>query len=274
MIVIVGKNIKKIFPVALTVLACAVLLSSQSLVEIAKKEKERRAALKAKGLTAIVVTNADLRKPTRLLVTTVQSQAVPSQDRNQSKQSTTSRPSAKTSSREEAAGSDQNHDVFGYRKNATKVIFSSGAVKNPERALRRPDGQFAMIPELGVLDLEFIAKNGPGADIAIYGRMAGHKEAGPGENEEGGMPDRPMSADPQEGFWYGVLGMNGDGEWKEMGKGNGITSPEEFDLGDLSDIKKIRIMFKPHNNAAIAAKLNRLTYQENTFEIDAVEALH
>ena len=127
---------------------------------------------------------------------------------------------------------------------------------------------------MGVLDLEFNAKNGPGADIVIYARMSGHQEVAPGGNEEGGQPFRPMGVDPQEGFWYGVLVMNNSGEWQDIGRGRGMNSPEEFDLGELTDVKKIRIMFKPHNNPAIAAKLVRISDEENTVGIDAVEALH
>ena len=83
-----------------------------------------------------------------------------------------------------------------------------------------------------------------------------------------------MDAAPQEGLWYGVLVMDGNETWQEIGKGSGQDSPEEFDLGDIKEAKKIRIIFKPHNNPGIGAKLNRITDEENTVGIDAIEALH
>ncbi len=56
-----GKmSIKKIIIITFFPVLFASLLFSQSLVELAKKEKERRAKLK--GKKAIVVTNADLKK--------------------------------------------------------------------------------------------------------------------------------------------------------------------------------------------------------------------
>ena len=79
---------------------------------------------------------------------------------------------------------------------------------------------------------------------------------------------------PQEGFWYGVLVMDRNDEWREIGRGSGVRSPDEFELGEISGTKQIRIMFKPHHNPGIAAKLNRMTVSENTLGIDAVEALH
>jgi hypothetical protein len=274
MIVMIGVNIKRISTVIFVVFACFSLLYSQSLVEIAKKEKERRAALKAKGITSIVVTNADLNKPRRLQMIAAQPQDTSPQGRTQARQQTTPSPSTRTTSQRSTSDESQSRDVYGYRKNATKVIFSTGPVTNPDFALNRPDDKFTEISEMGVLDLEFSAKNGPGADIAIYARMATQQETASGENEEGGVPIRSTGADPLEGFWYGVLVMDGDNEWQEIGRGSGMNSPEEFDLGDISEVKKIRIMFKSHNNPTIAAKLNTITDNENTVGIDAVEALH
>jgi hypothetical protein len=51
---------KKILSVVLMLLVCSSLLLSQSLVEVAKKEKERRAKLK--GKSGKVITNDDLKK--------------------------------------------------------------------------------------------------------------------------------------------------------------------------------------------------------------------
>lgn len=274
MIVMIGVNIRRISTVIFLVVVCCSLLCSQSLVEIAKKEKERRAALKAKGIKCVVVTNADLNKPRRLQMNAVQSQDTSPQARTQAREQTSPSPPTRTTSQTRTSEESQSLDVYGYRKNASKVIFSTGPVTNPDFALRRPDDKFAEISELGILDLELNAKNGPGADIAIYARMTVRHEETSSENEEEGMPLRSLDAAPQEGFWYGVLVMDGNEEWKEIGKGSGQDSPEEFDLGDIKEVKKIRIIFKPHNNPGIAAKLNRITHEENTVGIDAVEALH
>jgi hypothetical protein len=204
----------------------------------------------------------------------VRSQDISSQGRTQARQQTAPRPSNQIDPRQISPDANLKRDVYGYRKNATKVIFSTGPVTNPDLALDRPDDQFAIISEMGVLDLELVAKNGPGADIAVYARMATQQETASEENEEGGIPIRSTGADPLEGFSYGVLVMDGNDEWQEIGRGNGINNPEEFDLGEISEVKKIRIMYKPHNNPGIAAKLNTITEKENTVGIDAVEALH
>lgn len=60
---------KKILTILVIPLFFAVLLSSQSLVELAKKEKERRAKLK--GKKSILVTNADLKNLKKTAAVTV-----------------------------------------------------------------------------------------------------------------------------------------------------------------------------------------------------------
>jgi hypothetical protein len=270
----IGTNKRRICRALCVVFACVSLLHSQSLVESAKKERERRDALKARGITSVVVTNADLKRQKRLQIVAVQSQNTPSQGISQPRQRTPSLPPSPTSSQQEINKQNLARNVYGYRKNATKVIFLTGPVKNPDLALSRPDDQFAVISEMGVLDLEFNAKNGSGADIAVYARMATQREAVSRESQEEGMPIRSLDAAPQEGFWYGVLVMDGRDEWQEIGRGSGMNSPEEFDLGEIAEVKQIRIMFKPHNNPGISAKLNRITDVDNTVNIDAVEALH
>jgi len=273
MIVMKGKKFGRICTAICVIFTCVAFLSSQSLVEIAKKEKARRAVLKAKGKTSIVVTNTELKKQTRMPNSTVQSQDSSSQSRTQERQRPTPRSSTQTTVRRKSTETNQSQDVYGHRKNATKVIFSTGPVKNSKNALSSPDGQFAEISENGVLDLEFNAKNGSGADIAIYVRTEFNQEISPGGNEEGGVPLMVDGVDPIVGYWYGVLGMNNRGDWMEIGKGKGLTNPEEFDLGVISDIKKIRIIFKPQSQA-YNAKTFRSHSKENTVNIDAVETLH
>ena len=268
------ENIRKISTSVFVVFACVALLSAQSLVEIAKKEKESRAALKANGKTSIVVTNADLKKPTRLPMIVVQSQTSSSRERTQPRQRTASRPSTQTTSQRNLATEDQNRDVFGYRKNATKILFSTGPVENPEFALEKSDGQHAEMPILGVLDLEIEAINGPGADIAIYARLVGVQEVITGGEEEDGVPDTL-----RDGWWgspyYGVLVMTKSGEWDVIGQGMGKNSPEKFDLGNFPSQNKIRILFKPFtSNPALFIRKYRNHPGEFSLGIDAVEALH
>jgi hypothetical protein len=279
----IGENTQRKVIIFFALFACVTVLRSQSLVEVAKKEKERRAALKAKGIKSVVVTNANLNKQKGLPIYDAQSQnisiqgraqATSSQRRTQARPQTTPQISPQAAPQLKTSEKDQSRDVYGYRKNATKVIFSSGSVKNPEFALSRPDDQYAEISEMGVLELELSAKNGPGADIAIYARMAIRQNVESRENEEEGMPLRAIDTAPQEGFWYGVLGMNDRGQWEEIGKGSGVDSPEEFELGEIEEVKKIRIMFKPHNNPGVVEKPLSLSADKNSIGIDAVEALH
>jgi hypothetical protein len=274
MIVMTGENIRKISTTIFIVIMCVALLSAQSLVEIAKKEKERRTALRAKGIKSIVVTNAELKRPKRLPMVTVQSQVSSPQGSTPPRQRTTPRPSNQTTSQQKTSKAIQSRDVYGYRKNATKVLFSTELIENPDFALNKPDGQYAEMSIPGVLELEFSATNGPGADIAIYARLAGAQEMMRGDAEDEGAPIELFILDYKEGFWYGVFIMKENGEWEAIGKGTGRSSPDEFDLGRVQSISRIRIMFKPHANADFPAKFNRIHSGESTFGIDAVEALH
>lgn len=261
---------------------CASFLSAQTLVEVAKKEKERRAALKAQGKESVVVTNADLEIHKRLPVVSVQAQTAFLEGSSQMGQRTAPRPNRETTFRpsetavaqKNSLGVAQNRYVSGDPQHATKVLSSTEFIKNPELALGQPDGQFTEISILGVLDLEIIAKNGQGDDIAIYARLAGTREIMRGGDEDVGLPVDLLNFDYREGFWYGVLGMDMNGDWEVIGQGTGQNSPEKFDLGSLKSIRKIRIMFKPHANADLPAKFYKIQPGEFTFGIDAVEALH
>jgi hypothetical protein len=236
----------------------ASLLSTQSVVEVAKKEKEKKASLKTKSKKRTVVTNAVLAKRKRLPTVSVEvpDSSLPSSD--QSRLDTMSSTSVKAT--EEL-------------KYASEILLSTQLVKNPEFALNKPDGQFAEISILGFLDLEINATNGPGADIAVYARLKGAKEVMSGGEEEGGATEA-IGYQYWEGFWYGVLGMKESGDWEAIGRGTGMSSPEKFDLGTLASIKRIRIMFRPHNDFNLAFKPLRFQPEEFTFDIDGVEALH
>ena len=122
-------------------------LSGQSLAELAKKEKERRAKLKGKSTK--VITNADLKKIEPVL---------------------TVRP---TRSINQAMSNPQNKNQRGFRggsRHPTGVLSTTQSVLNPDWALRRPDGRFAQIEFLGFLDLEFSVSNVEGNDFAVYAR--------------------------------------------------------------------------------------------------------
>jgi len=268
------------------------LMLSQDLVKAAQKEKERRARLKKKS--AIVVTNADLYRTDReatLRITPPEDQ--PQNVQRATPQRTQRTTSSKPSSPQKRKPSQQidNIDQIDFSVDkvdqldqievqgfileyATQILNSNELVRGPELALKKPDGRFAEISILGILDLEISAKNGPGSDIAIYARQTGANEMMPGGAEEGGIPE--LSADFQywEGLWYGVLVMDDQGDWVAIGKGTGTNSPEKFDLGSLSSVRKIRIMFRPHSNPDLPQKINRRQPGESTFGIDAVKSLH
>jgi len=156
--------------------------------------------------------------------------------------------------RQETTGSQAEFQSSPY---ATRVLPDTYLVTNPEAALNRPDGQSAVISVNGFLDLEFSAENGPGDDIAVYALRSG--------SEEGIWPDT-MS--------YGLLVKEDGGDWKAVGRGTGIQTPETFDLGDIRRIKKIRILFKYYDNPDLGVRPWRLHAEEYAIAVDAVEALH
>lgn len=267
------------------------LMLSQDLVKAAQKEKERRARLKKKS--TVVVTNADLYKTDREATLRItlpenQPQNVQRATPQKSQRTTLSKPSSpqKRMPSQQIDNIDQidfsvdkvdqldQMEERGFRSDyATQVLNSSELVRNPELALDKPDGRFAEIPLLGFIDLQISAINGPGDDIAIYALHAGAQKVAPGGEEEGGIPET-VAALYGEGLWYGVLGMEEQGDWVAIGRGSGTISPEKFDLGSVSSVKKIRIMFKQYSNPDFPVRFNRSQANESTFRIDAVESLH
>jgi hypothetical protein len=268
------KSMKKC-AIAMTaiLLWCSPLLS-QDLVNAAKKEKERRETFKKSSIT--VVTNADLKKLEKEEGLVIISPSPPAQQsRDMTSPQTT--PPRISPPRPGKANLDQTDqiDARGYDQSfATRVLDFNGLVRDPQQALKRPDGQFAEISILGILDLEVSAKNGPGDDIAIYARRMGTQKIMPGGEEGEGISSDQLAFGYWQGLWYGVLGMGERGEWIAIGQGSGIKSPEKFDLGSLPSIKKIRIFFKPNNNPEPAVKYPRGQVEESSYGIDAVEALH
>ncbi len=281
---------KSIFLILVFFLGSSLLLS-QSLVDAAKKEKERRSQLKRKS--TIIVTNADLGvKAKEEIITTVRPEEPLQKTQRATPQKVQRTTPSKPSSPQKRKPSQQIENIDqidlsvdkvdqldqlearGFMSDyATQVLNSNELVRNPELALNKPDGQFAEIPILGFIDLQISAKNGPGDDIAVYALHAGAQKVAPGGEEEGGIPEI-VARYYGEGLWYGVLGMEEQGEWMAIGKGSGTTSPEKFDLGSLSSIKKIRIMFRQYSNPDFPVRFNRSQVNDCTFRIDAVESLH
>jgi len=251
----------------------ASFVPGQSLAEVAKKEKERRAALKAKGKTSIVVTNADLKRRHKLPTVSAKSDSSTAQRGLQPATTQASRSSSERSPQQEERLRDQGSGDFDNHKYATKVLPASELVKNPELALNRPDGKFAEMSLQGVLEIEINIQNGPGEDIAIYSRISGAQVTMPGGEEEGGIPET-LGVDLHEGYWYGVMAINKYGEWEAIGRGRGGSDSEKFDLGSLSSTRKIRIIFKSLVVPDIPVKYVRSQSRELTCGIDAIEALH
>lgn len=254
-------------------LGCS-LLFSQNLVEAAKKEKERRESLKKPS--SVVVTNADLKKLEKEEGLVIVSPQIPAQKvRGTASPRPTPPQTISPAPQKTALDQVDQIDARGYGQSfALNVLDFNEFVQNPHMALNRPDGQFAELSILGVLDLEIEAENGPGPDIAVYARRMGAQRMMPGGEEEEGISSDQLAFGYWQGLWYGILGMDERGDWVAIGQGTGINSPEKFDIGSLSSIKKIRIFFKPQNNPEFEARYPRGQLVESTFGIDAVEALH
>ena len=247
------------------------LLSSQSLVEAAKKEKERRAQLKKKS--SVVVTNASLGKIEREATIRV----TPPEDQTQNVQSTTPQKTQRTIpstpprpqkrmpsqqidnvdqidlSVDKVDQLDQIETSGISRDYATQVLETTQYVKNPLLALDEPDGQYAEIGEFGSLDLEIDVRNREGDDIAVYAKRK--KEGHQNENQN-----------------YGVF-VEYMGEWEFIGFGGGITSPETFDLGNIQSAKKIRLLFKDFTQSMVTAKPYEQEGVTPSMGIDAVKSL-
>ena len=264
-------KIKKLACVVLVIFCSASLLSAQNLAEVAKKEKERREILRAKGKKSILVTNIDLKKRKRLPMISAKPVGSTSERSTQSTPASSSGPSQKPTPQQKEQSWDRSSGSSQNRNFATKVLFASDLVKNPEFALKKSDGKFAKLSLYGVLELEVNLKNGPGDDIAIHSSFLGSKEEMPGGEEEGGIPET-LGIGLHGGLWYGVLAMNRNGEWEAIGRGQ--SALEKFDLGGLSSTKKIRIIFKPFKNPDLPVKRMRRHSRELTCGIDAIEVLH
>ena len=252
---------KKAWRFVILFLLPAALLLSQSLVEVSKKEQERRAKLKGKNVK--VVTNADLKAVKK--TPAVEMPALPPSEGEAAESTEQEYPAA---GQAESASDAGRVSLF-----ATTVLPDTALVENPELALYPPDGSYAEIPFGGFLDLELRANNGPGDDIAIYARRSGSEG---GAALEEGIPLGAEQLAFPGALQYGVLVRGDSGDWEALGQGMGINSPEKYDLGHLSAISRIRIVFRAFGNASadLRADYVRLTPQGFSMGIDAVEALH
>jgi len=235
-------------------LFCGSFLFSQSLVDVAKKEKERRKRLN--GTTSLIVTNQDLKRvpgeettisvqpktPPQKIPDTIPAPKIPAQKTPPVKQ---------VEILEQADQIDTTSFTLNY---ATRILGSTQFVENAQFALNKPDGQFAEVGDFGFLDVEIEVKNRQGNDIAIYARRL-----------QEGYQSMTMN--------YGVFVEN-RGEWEFIGFGGGTSSPETFDLGDIRSANKIRIIFKDFTQDLWSAKPYKLHTVEYSMGIDAVESLH
>jgi len=246
---------KKTLCLLFIVLMSTALLLSQSLVEVAKKEQERRDKLK--GRSTRIITNADLKTVKRRL--TMTTQALPPVE-----------PEAAELLGRELLGAreaESNYSKRGGLSYATGFQPDTSLVENPELALNAPDGKFAEIALYGVLVLEFTAKNGMGEDVAIYA----NRKTTSLESELIGEEDEPLWNDLMT---YAVLGLDKDGEWKAIGRGSGVSSPEKFELGILPSVDTIMIIFRYYTEPQAGVKQIKGSVGDYYIGIDAVEALH
>lgn len=252
---------KKTISFVVLFLLPAALLFSQSLVEASKKEQERREKLKGKNVK--IITNDDLKSLKR-------NPAVTTPAPPPAEAETAEPQEQEYAEIQEAEGAPAGGAGSPF---ATGVLPDTIMVENPGLALYPPDGNFAEIPFGGFLDLELRARNGPGDDIAIYARRSGSEG---GAAIEDGIPLGAESLAFPGALQYGVLVWGGSGDWEAIGQGMGTSHSETFDLGYISSITRIRIIFRAYGNASADLRTDyyRLTPQGFSMGIDAVEALH
>jgi hypothetical protein len=234
------------------------LLLSQSVVDVAKKEQERREKLKGKN--AKVVTNADLKTIKRGSAVETSGTPAPTGEAG-----TTETPEVM-----------KTYDGGFDSPFAGEVLSDTAMVDNPDAALGSPDGQYAEISLNGVLELGVSVVNGDGPDLVVHARIAG-LEAAAGGQEEGIPAGFLAAAQPGIPPMYGVLVLDDNGIWQAIGKDTGSGGPASFDLGDIPSSKRIKIIFHyldvPDLGTA-GVKTWRMSEKEVSMGIDAVEALH
>ncbi|MBP1768488.1 MAG: hypothetical protein H6P98_2603 [Candidatus Aminicenantes bacterium] len=238
------------------------LLLSQSVVDAAKKEQERREKLKGKN--AKVVTNADLK-------TIKRGAAVETSAATEASAAETEAEEYPSIQEPEGAADEGFGPAF-----ASQILADTTMVENPDYALGSPDDRYAELSLYGILELGLAVRNGDGPDIVVHGRISGLEEMAGGEEE--GVPAGFLAAS-QPGIppMYGVLVLDEMGVWQAIGKDTGSEGPASFDLGGIPSTKRIRIIFQyldvPDLGTA-GTKPLRTSEKEITMGVDAVEALH
>jgi hypothetical protein len=222
-------------------------LSSQDLAKLSKAERERRARLDTKS--SRVVTNQDLlRLKARPVVD------IPAQPSEQEAATLESQVEEQIPDYQKTPQTDEQETL---EKFGTGILPTSKFVQNPEEAIGVPDGKFAEIGYWGWLDVEMEVFNGEGNDIAVYASRS----------FEGIQDSRMM---------HYLVFVQRDSAWVCIGIGGGLTGPEKFDLGDIPQVDKIRIMYRNrHELNQIQPNLgqtNRIS--SYSMRIDSVEALH
>jgi len=222
------------------------LAAGQSLAELSKKEKSRREKLK--GRTALVVTNEDLKSLRKREVLQIRAagappleEVLPSEERG----------GAGTETLDESLPPAQVDQSMPF---AWSILPSTSLVADAGSAIGGPDGAAALIAYGGYLDVEIDVKNGEGQDLAVYAQRP----------EEGILPETML---------YFVFVPDESGEWTNIGTGTGASGREDFDLGELKSVSRVRILFW---EVALydGVKPLRVYPGEYAMGVDAVEALH
>lgn len=234
------------------------LLLCQSVVDVAKKEQERREKLKGKN--AKVVTNADLKTMRR--GSAVETSGAPN--------------STEETGTQESPEAVRTYDGELDSSFAGEVLSDSSMVENPDFALGSPDNQFAEMSLNGVLELAVSVRNGDGPDLIVHARVSGLEEMA--KSQEEGIPAGFLAgAQPGIPPMYGVLVLDDRGVWQAIGKDTGSGGSASFDLGDIPSTKRIKIIFNyldVPNLGTAGGKTWRMSEKEISMGIDAVEALH
>jgi hypothetical protein len=267
-----AREMKKLLRITFFLIVSASVVSAQTLVELAKKEKERRAALK--GRSARIITNAELARQRRAPALEIVSagpggQSVGGQEEETGTTGYAEEPGQGYPRVRYGPGGGE-PDAGGFARAAME---GTAFVENPGYALQYPDGKYAEISLQGTLELDFIARNGPGDDIAIFARRSGSRDGKPIEE---GMPAGELELWGMPGLlFYGVLVLTDRGEWRELGTGVGLSSPEKFDLADIERISAVRIIYvMPRGVQNQGEKALSQASNDFTIGIDAVQALH
>lgn len=220
--------------------------SAQSLAELSKKEKERRAGLK--GRSAAVVTNEDLKYLTKQEAVSVRPAGGPPLEEVLAAPET---PPAEEGTREAPQPAVSGVSSLPFAKT---ILGSTSLVADAGGALGGPDGSTALIAYGGYLDLAIDVRNGDGPDLAVYAERP----------EEGFLPETMI---------YFVFVPDASGEWSNIGTGTGAGGREDFDLGEFKSTDRVRILFW---EVALydGVKPQRAYPGEYAMGVDAVEALN